>query len=185
VSNSPDVGIIAFLHYLNKISKDFYTQPVRKMWKRVLFGLFLAGLAYYVITKFVTDDFTPGNAPEIYEPKSYGEHTVSSGGPSSPNASPVSNMLPDISPQPEAIDPYDTQVESANASEQLRFPERSFSPGIIPKEIDNHVNSGVSGSLANTSQSVQSFSPEFIGNGANFFGEVSAIENDNPNYSAF
>jgi len=155
------------------------------MLKRVLFGLFLAGLAYYVITKFITDEFIPGGAPAIYEPVPRGDHTVVSSGPSPPNASPPPTMPPDISPNPEAVDPYDTQVEAADAPEQLRFPERSFSPGIIPKEVDNHVNSGVSGSLANTPQSVQSFSPEFIGNGGKFFGEVSALENDSPNYSAF
>jgi hypothetical protein len=94
-------------------------------------------------------------------------------------------MPPEMSPQPEAVDPYDTQVQNADSPEQLRFPERSFSPGIIPKETDNHLNAGLSGSLANTPQSIQQYSPEFVGNGGKFFGEVSALEDENPNYSAF
>jgi len=155
------------------------------MWKRLLFGIFLVGVAYYLIKYFITDEFTPGNSGDVYEPVARGDHTVSSSGPSPPNASPPVNMPPDISPQPEAADPYDTQVERADAPEQLRFPERSFSPGIIPKEVDNNLNAGLSGKLVNTSQSVQQFSPEFIGNGGAFFGEVSAMEDENPNYSAF
>lgn len=155
------------------------------MLKRLLFGIFLVAVAYYVIKYFLIDDFTPGRSSPVYEPVHYGEHTVSSSGPSPPNASPPPTMPPNISPQPEAADPYDSQVEEADAPEQLRFPERSFSPGIIPKETENHINAGLSGSLANTPQAVQEFSPESIGNGGTFFGEVSAMENDNPNYSAF
>jgi hypothetical protein len=155
------------------------------MWKRLIFGIFLVAIAYGVIKYFLIDDFIPGKAGAVYEPVHYGDHTVSSSGPSPPNASPPSNMPPDISRQPEASDPYDKQTEDADAPEQLRFPERSFSPGIIPKETDNNLNAGLAGPVANTSQSVHQFSPEFIGNGGNFFGEVSANEDENPNYSAF
>jgi len=155
------------------------------MWKRLLFGIFLVAVAYGVIKYFLIDDFTPGKTGAVYEPVSYGEHTISSSGSSPPNASPHVNMPPDISPQPEALDPYDKETEDADAPEQMRFPERSFSPGIIPKETDNNLNAGLAGPLANTPQSVHQFSPEFIGNGGNFFGEVSAIEDANPNYSAF
>ena len=155
------------------------------MWIRLLFGIFLVAVAYYVLQYFFVDDFTPGKASPVYEPVSYGEHTVSSGGPSPPTASPPPNMPSDISSQPEASDPYDTQVQPTDAPEQLRFPERSFSPGILPKEIDNNMNAGLSGKLANTPQSVQEFTPEFVGNGGAFFGEVSAMEDENPNYSAF
>ena len=155
------------------------------MWKRVLFGICLAALAYYVLTNFLTDDFTPGMADEISEPTSYGNKIISSGGPSPPNVSPSVNMPPDISPQPEALDPYDTQVQNAGAPEQLRFPERSFSPGLLPNQTDNNLNAGLAAPLANTPQSVQQFSPEFIGNGGKFFGEVAAVEDGNPNYSAF
>ena len=170
---------------MKNISKDFYTSPVRKMLIRFIFGLFLVAVAYYVIKNFLIDEFTPGKSSTVYEPVPYGNHKITSSGSSSPNAAPPVDMPPDISPQPEATDPYDTTVESANAPEQLRFPERSFSPGIIPKETDNNLNSGLSGSLANTPQSVQEFTPEFIGNGGTFFGEVSAMEDENPNYSAF
>jgi hypothetical protein len=155
------------------------------MWKRLIFGIFLVAVAYGVIKYFLIDDFTPGQAGAIYEPVTRGEHTVSSSGPSPPNASPPINMPPDISPQPEAADPYDKQNEDVDAPEQLRFPERSFSPGIIPKETNNNLNAGLAGPVANTAQSIQQFSPEFVGNGGNFFGKVSANEDENPNYSAF
>ena len=158
---------------------------VRKMWKRFFFGICLAALAYYIIKNFLTDDFTPGGSGEVSEPVSYGDHTVSSGGASPPNASPPVNMPPVMTQQPEAVDPYDIQVQNADAPEQLRFPERSFSPGIIPKETDNNFNAGLAGSLAPTPQSVHQFNPEFIGNGGKFFGEVAAVEDGNPNYSAF
>ena len=155
------------------------------MWKRLVFGIFLVAVAYGVIKYFLIDDFTPGKSGAVYEPVPYGDHTVSSSGSSPPNASPPVNMPPDISPQPEASDPYYKEAEDADAPEQLRFPERSFSPGIIPKETDNNLNAGLAGPVANTPQSVHQFSPEFIGNGGNFFGEVSAMEDENPNYSSF
>jgi hypothetical protein len=155
------------------------------MWKRLLFAIFLVGIAYSVLKYFLIDDFTPGKASTVYEPVKLGDHTVSSSGPSSPNSSPQPNMPTVVLPPPEASDPYDMQLENTNAPEQLRFPERSFSPGIIPKETDNHLNAGLSGSLANTPQSIQQYSPEFVGNGGKFFGEVSALEDENPNYSAF
>ena len=155
------------------------------MWKRLVFGLFLVSIAYCVIKYFLIDDFTPGKAGPVYEPESYGSHTVSSGGPMSPNSSPPIKMPPEISQAPEASDPYEKESKDADAPEQLRFPERSFSPGIMPKETDNNLNAGLSGPLANTPQSVHQFSPEFIGNGGTFFGEVSALEDENPNYSAF
>jgi len=179
VSDSTELAMVVFYMFLIKSLK------VRKMWKRVLFGICLAAIAYYVLTYFLTDDFTPGKAGAISEPVSYGDHTVSSAGPSPPNASPHVNMPPEMSPQPEAVDPYDTQVQNADSPEQLRFPERSFSPGIIPKETDNNLNAGLAGALEPTPQSVHQFSPEFIGNGGKFFGEVAAIEDGNPNYSAF
>jgi hypothetical protein len=34
-------------------------------------------------------------------------------------------------------------------------------------------------------QAFQQFSPEYIQNGGSFFGTVSAVEEENPNYSAF
>ena len=128
--------------------------------------------------------FSIDNFVSISEPVSRGDMTVSSGGPSSPNVSPPP-MPAYISPQPEASDPYDTVDSSANAPEQLRFPERSFSPGVMAVETENRVSAGVAGKLANTPQAVQEFSSESITNGGTFFGTVSATEDENPNYSSF
>jgi len=149
------------------------------MLNRFLIGIFLVLLAYGIINYFSVDTFV-----SISEPVSRGDIDVSSGGPSSPNVSPPP-MPTYISPQPEASDPYDTVDSSANAPEQLRFPERSFSPGVMAVETENRVAAGVAGKLANTPQAVQEFSSESITNGGTFFGTVSATEDENPNYSSF
>lgn len=146
---------------------------------RVLIGIFLVLLAYGVMQYFSIDNFV-----SISEPVSRGDMAVSSSGPSSPNVSPPP-MPAHISPQPEAQDPYDSVDSSADAPEQMRFPERSFSPGVIPAETENRVNAGVAGKLANTPQAVQEFTSESITNGGVFFGSVSAVEDENPNYSSF
>jgi hypothetical protein len=149
------------------------------MLNRFLIGALLVLLAYSVMHYFSIDNFV-----SISEPIRRGEMNVSSSGPGSPNVSPPP-MPTRITPQPEARDPYDSVDSTADAPEQMRFPERSFSPGLIPVETENHINSGVAGKLANTPQAVQEFSSESITNGGVFFGNVSAIENDNPNYSSF
>jgi len=149
------------------------------MLKRFLIGIFLVLAAYYTLKYFSIDSFI-----SVSEPVSYGEMTVSSAGPNSPNVSPPP-MPRNISPSPEANDPYDSTVQHADSPEQLRFPERSFSPGLVPDETENRVNAGVAGKLANTPQAVQEFSSESITNGGNFFGTVSANEDENPNYSSF
>ena len=158
------------------------------MWQRLLFGILLAFAAYFVIQYFSNESFISfaGLAPAtaVYEPIPRGDLKVSSGGPNPPNASPP-QMPPNVSPPPEASDPYDATHEGIDAPEQLRFPERSFSPGVLPTQTVNHENSGLAGPVGESSQAIQQFSPELITNGGNFFGSVTANEDENPNYSSF
>jgi hypothetical protein len=154
------------------------------MWHRLLFGILLAITAYYVVMYFSTENFTPTKATPVYEQEPRGNMTVSSSGPNPPNVSPPP-MPSEMSPSPEARDPYDTTVEDADAPEQLRYPERSFSPGLIAKETENNVNAGLAGNPSNSPQAIQQFSSEMVTNGGAFFGSVSANEDESPNYSAF
>jgi len=168
------------------------------MWERLLFGLFLAALAYFVVIKMskkepfysnpyvpVPNASTPGLAPPIRAPEPRGDLNLSASGPNPPNAAADPNMPTTISNQPEASDPYDVTTEDANAPENLRHPERSFGPGIIPEATALNASAGLAGNVASSSQAFQQFSPEFVQNGGNFFGTVSAQEDENPNYSAF
>jgi hypothetical protein len=159
------------------------------MWQRLLIGIFLAAIAYYVIKYFSNESFMdsiPDIAPPIRESSvQYVTGHVSSGGPSPPNISPPPSMPSVMASPPEARDPYDTTHEDIDSPEQLRFPERSFSPGLVPEQTNNHVMSGVAGTSSNTPQAIQNFSPELVTNGGAFFGAVSANEDENPNYSSF
>ena len=158
------------------------------MWERLIFGIILAAAAYYVIKYFSTDGFTNetyAQGPMIKEPAVRKNYQVSSSGPNSPAAAPSRDMGSEMSRPPEASDPYDRVNEDANAPEQLRYPERSFGPGVTPKETQNNENAGLAGPVADSSQAFQQFSPEFVTNGGSFFGSVTAVEDENPNYSAF
>lgn len=168
------------------------------MWKRILFGILLAALAYFVITHFskqeefytnpsipVPNASTPGLAPPIREPEVRGDLDLAAGGPNAPNAAADPRMPSTMTPQPEASDPYDVTTEDVNAPENLRHPERSFGPGIVPEATALNVSAGLAGPAASSSQAFQQFNPEFVQNGGAFFGTVSAVEDENPNYSAF
>ena len=172
------------------------------MWKRILFGILLAALAYSVVQYFSKQEpfvmpnsgpgpipmgnaSTPGLAPPIHEPIERGDLSVSASGPNPPNAAADPRMRPTMSPQPEASDPFDVTTEDVNATENLRHPERSFGPGIIPEATELNTAAGLSNGVASSSQAFQQFNPEFVQNGGKFFGAVSANEDENPNYSAF
>lgn len=159
------------------------------MWQRLLFGLLLVALAYFVIQYFNSnedfDESVPAFAPTLREPKPHGDRNLSSGGPNPPNQAPPQGMDITVSPQPVAKDPYDSSMEPADAPEQMRYPERSFGPGKIPEQTGFQSESGIGGQADSSSQAFQQFSPEFVSNGGNFFGTVSPLEDENPNYSAF
>ena len=163
------------------------------MWQRISIGIGLALVAYLVIRYFSNETFTnwdsivsiPASAPVIREPPTRGEMTVSPGGPNPPNAAAPRMMKVERIPPPEASDPMAESLEDANAPETLRHPERSFSPGVVPEQSQLAADAGLAGAVASSPQAFQQFSPEYVQNGGVLFGNVSAIESENPNYSAF
>jgi len=163
------------------------------MWPRLLLGFLLAVFAYFVFRYFSEEKFinwdslisTPGSGPMIREPLPLGDMNVASGGPNSPNVAAPRNMPPDMTPSPEASDPYSETAEGAYAPENLRHPERSFSPGLVPDQTAIAQGAGLAGPSASSSQAFQQFNPDYVQNGGSFFGTVSALEDENPNYSSF
>jgi len=163
------------------------------MWQRLVIGFLLAVGAYFVVKYFSAEGFTnwvsvvevPSFAPLVQEPPPRMDAVVASGGPNSPAIAPPRNMPPKLVPPPEASDPYEETTEAPDAPESVRNPERSFSPGIVPEQTAIASASGIAGPPASSSQAFQHFGPELVSNGGNFFGNVSALEDENPNYSAF
>jgi hypothetical protein len=165
------------------------------MWQRLIVGFLLAISAFFVMKYFSPETFMNmnfmavnqkyENAPMIREPLPRGDMAVSSGGPNPPNVAAPSMMPDSVSPPPEANDPYEETQKTAYAPEELRNPERSFGPGIVPEQTAIATSSGIAGSVAESSQAFQHFGPELVSNGGNFFGSVSALEEENPNYSSF
>jgi hypothetical protein len=163
------------------------------MWQRIGIGFLLAIMAYFVIRYFSNETFVnwtsvvahPASAPSIREPPTQGSMVVAPGGPNPPNAAPPKVSGIQRIPPPEANDPMSETVEDANAPENLRHPERSFSAGVIPEQTQIAADAGLTGPAVASAQAFQQFSPEYIQNGGAFFGTVSANEMENPNYSAF
>jgi hypothetical protein len=163
------------------------------MWQRLVLGFLLAIAAFFVVRYFSPETFINWDsvigknqyAPMIREPQPRGDASVSSAGPNPPNIAPLPTMPARVAPPPEASDPYDETSDDANAPERIRNPERSFGPGIVPQQTAIATGSGIAGPVAESSQAFQHFGPELVSNGGNFFGTVSALEDENPNYSAF
>lgn len=163
------------------------------MWRRLLLGILLAIGAYFIVRLFNTELFTnwdsvvetPAPGVIVREPAPMGIMNIAAAGPNPPNVAAPRNLPTVRIASPEASDPMAETVEDANATEKLRYPERSFSPGIVPEQSAIAEGSGLAGPVSNSAQAFQQFSPEYIQNGGTFFGTVSAIEDENPNYSAF
>lgn len=165
-----------------------------QMWQRLLLVFLFAIAAQFVIRAFNTENFTNWDsvvetsspAPPIYELPPRGDMSVSASGPNPPNVAAPANMKPTLAPSPTASDPQSETAEDADAPERLRHPERSFGPGIVPEKVMIAQASGAaSAEPVASAQAFQQFSPEFVQNGGSFFGSVSALEDENPNYSAF
>ena len=117
-------------------------------------------------------------APAIMVKKSQNElppREVSPSGPSPPNAR-VSNIVAQKQETYNIIpnDPQDEQYGSQNIQDNLRYPERSFSPGIMNSGTNVMVDNGV----AAPTVSDNNFSPEFVQNGG-MFDKVSPSEINN------
>ena len=99
------------------------------------------------------------------------------------NTSKTPPMQPFLQPKmraspPKEEVPFDKEestYESAQIPERLRHPERSFSPGFINDETTAAVASGVASySAGATRKAEQTFGPEFVQNGGQFMGGVTA-----------
>jgi len=164
------------------------------MFNRILIALALAVLVFvvYLFLKaykpswFGFDSFSsiPGGAAPIelqapVEPP----RTVSPAGPSPPNAAPPP-AAPEAPPDVTARDPLDEPNSSEDLQDNLRHPERSFSPGVKPTDVDRSVMSGVASSRSMTSsQALQTFAPEMAQNGGEFMQGIAA--NDTLNDTEF
>jgi len=157
------------------------------MFSRILIALAVAVAAFvaYLLLKaykpswFGFDHFTSVQAaPTIeYQPPVEPPRIVSPSGPSPPSAAP--QPLPQeerqAPPDVTARDPLDDPNSSENLQDNLRHPERSFSPGLKPTDVDRSVVSGVASSRSMTSsQALQTFAPEMAQNGGEFMQGIAA-----------
>jgi hypothetical protein len=111
-------------------------------------------------------------------PIAHRENTVEGmGNPSTPPMQPFLQPKMRASPPEEEV-PFDrdeSTYESAQIPERLRHPERSFSPGLVNDETGSAVASGVASYSAGvTHKAEQTFGPEFVQNGGQFMGSVTA-----------
>ena len=117
-------------------------------------------------------------APPLLPPRQ-----VTPSGPSAPSAripeveqrkTDVLNVIPN--------DPYDEIYGSQNIKDNLRQPERSFSPGIMNDGHNIFVRSGVaSNTIQESDKPIQHYSQEMVQNGGNF--NESYGPNDTSDYS--
>jgi hypothetical protein len=120
--------------------------------------------------------YTPSLAPlQEQQPAVEPARTVSPSGPASPNAA-DSSQETTISPEVRASDPYGESQESSNLQDNLRHPERMFSPGIKNTDTQMPARSGVGANEVMATPAIQTFSPEMAQNGAVFMDGVTANE---------
>lgn len=106
--------------------------------------------------------------------------------PSGPN--PPSARIPEVEQRKTDVlniipnDPYDEIYGSQNMKDNLRQPERSFSPGIMNNGHNIFVRSGVaSNTIQESDRPIQHYSQEMVQNGGNF--NESYGPNDTSDYS--
>ena len=160
------------------------------MFSRILIALAFAVVAFvaYLLLKaykpswfgFDTFESIQAAAPSIqFQPPLEPPRVVSPSGPSPPNAA-TPRPLPQeeeaqAPPDVTARDPLDDPNSSENLQDNLRHPERSFSPGLKPTDVDRSVVSGVASSRSMTSsQALQTFAPEMAQNGGEFMQGIAA-----------
>jgi hypothetical protein len=147
------------------------------MFHRILIALALAVVAYviYVLaTRTKRDPFVPAPAPSIeQQARVEPPRVVAPSGPNPPNA--ASSLEREAPPDVTARDPHDDANSSQNLQDNLRHPERSFSPGLKPSDTNTAVMSGVASTTSgNTSQAIQVFAPEMAQNGGEFMQGIAA-----------
>lgn len=129
----------------------------------------------------------PGPPPPVEQQPRVEPALVSTpSGPNPPNAMPTSRVE---TPPPEirAHDPYDDPNSSSNLQDNLRQPQRMFTPGTIPEDTQMSVMSGVASSTMQTSaQALQTFAPEMAMNGGEFMRGIAANDTGSDmNFAAF
>jgi hypothetical protein len=170
------------------------------MFHRILIALTLAVLGYIIYLFFTTktvdsfDSIFQGSRHEpVHEsvrvqlsPSAEGPRTITPSGPHPPNA--TSSLEAQTPPDVRGQDPLDDVNSSNDFQDNLRHPERLFSPGM--KQTDKHtaVMSGVASTVSGgtSSHAIQLFSPEMAQNGGEFMEGIVANDTlDDREYSAF
>lgn len=165
-----------------------------------LYVTYLLVKAYYP-TSYGYDSFAsypsvkreevPGVAPIVeQQPRVEPPLITTPSGPNPPNAIPNPNadyQPPEVPPEVEAHDPYDSPNSSSNLQDSLRQPQRMFSPGVMPTDTRLSVESGVANPYTQvTSQSLQSFTPELAMNGGEFMKGIAANDTtQDMNFASF
>jgi hypothetical protein len=156
----------------------------------VVFLILILSSVYIYLTFYTKETFEiPAPATTITrDPPIMPTVEVSPSGPNPPNARmseiearkyDVYNVVPN--------DIYDEKYGSQNMKTNLRYPERSFGPGIVNDSKKLYVANGVASTTINESNNrIQKFSQEMVQNGGLFNESYGANDvNLDPNYSAF
>ena len=117
------------------------------------------------------------------------ERNVSPSGPSAPNSR-VSERIARLNDVYDVVasDPQDETYGSQDIKDNMRYPERSFSPGIRNDGHDILVKSGVANTrMLGTVQPIQPYAQELVQNGALIDDtDIGADDtHSNPNYASF
>ena len=116
---------------------------------------------------------TPAPAPVVTKDASpEPPREIAPGGPNPPAArSPP--LPPKLSPEAQAMDPYEEKNSLAPIRDSLRHPENSFGPGVANTGTDVSVGAGIA-SVGPGPAGSNTFSPEFAQNGGEWLSGVSA-----------
>lgn len=130
----------------------------------------------------------PGKGVDVVIPvPAAGPRKVTPSGPNPPvQQAPDGEVI--ISPQPVALDPYSEQVQSANAEEYIRNPERMYRPTVQNTDTMIASAGGVASPISDTTDgSIQAFNTDFIENRGEFMSGVFAsdLSTANMGFSAF
>lgn len=151
--------------------------------------LFVAYKVYVLLDtkeEFAPTIERPAYAPIQTRPDVLPPMDVASSGPNAPTKAANIEMPPKELNDPLPNDPLAEGAESADAPERLRHPERAFGARLPNTDTELAVESGIASvATATTTQAIQHFTPEGITNGGLFFGGVAAMDQENPNYTAF
>ena len=157
--------------------------------------LFLAYLAVkvYMPSWFENDTFSVKKAP-VHEDAPWikadeqpEDGVTTPGGPSTPAMKAMPQNEETQPPVVTASDPFVEVNSSSDIQNNLRNPERMFSPGIKPQNTTAAVMSGVGSNESHvTAQALQTFVPEMAQNGGEFMKGIAANDTlGDAEYAAF